>query len=72
MMVSFSRSYYRYMGTMQICVARMLQESGIFFAVRAVLITIRAGAEYGAGVLVAMPLRRWVRAGDVCFGRCRW
>jgi hypothetical protein len=25
---------YKYVGTMQICVARMLQESGIFFAVR--------------------------------------
>jgi hypothetical protein len=27
---------YKYVGTMQICVARMLQESGIFFAVCAV------------------------------------
>ncbi|KIJ69974.1 hypothetical protein HYDPIDRAFT_104644 [Hydnomerulius pinastri MD-312] len=28
---------YKYMGTMQICVARMLQESGIFFALLSVL-----------------------------------
>ena len=28
---------YKYVGTMQICVARMLQESGIFFAVRSLI-----------------------------------
>ncbi|KAG9317378.1 hypothetical protein JVU11DRAFT_1577 [Chiua virens] len=36
---------YRYMGTMQICVSRMLQESGIFFALLSLL---------GAGFVQAM------------------
>lgn len=32
--VSFIHFFLRWIGTMQICVARMLKESGIFFAVR--------------------------------------
>jgi hypothetical protein len=32
--------FLRYMGTMQICIARMLRESGIFFAVRSSILSI--------------------------------
>ncbi|KAG8218558.1 hypothetical protein J3R82DRAFT_4199 [Butyriboletus roseoflavus] len=45
MTVSHSLLCYRYMGTMQICVSRMLQESGIFFALLCLL---------GAGFVQAM------------------
>lgn len=63
---------YRYIGTMQICVSRMLRESGIFFAVCFLLSTYLPLD--GSPILITLAVispRCWLPSRTICPGRGR-
>ena len=61
----------RYMGTMQICVARMLKESGIFFAVGLDFV-FRHYIYPLVQHTVALRSGHWLSPGPLCTWRCGW